>query len=130
MTAPAAALAIVERAYRGAVEKQFFDSLCLAVELHRQLGGLDLVLCGPAVSYALPAGPPPALRFGDRVLDTLPDPRAAVRRLLAAGVRVWVCEPDLAALGLTGTGRLLDGVEPAPADLAARWADYRTVFYL
>jgi hypothetical protein len=126
----AASLAIVERAYRGAVEKQFFDSLCLAAELHRQLGGLDLLLCGPAVSYALRAGPPPALRFGDRVVDTLSDPRATLRWLLAAGVRVWVCAPDLAALGLAGDGRLLDGVRPAPADLAARWPDYRTVFYL
>ncbi|MFC7617397.1 hypothetical protein ACFQV2_32245 [Actinokineospora soli] len=40
-------LAIVERAYRGAVEKQFFDALYLAVELHRQLGGMDLLLRGP-----------------------------------------------------------------------------------
>lgn len=123
-------LAILERAYRGAVEKQFFDSLCLAVELHRQLGGLDLLLCGPAVSYALRAAPPPALRLGDRVLDTLSDPRADLRRLLAAGVRVWVREPDLAALGLAGGDRLLDGVRLAPAGLAARWPDYRTVFYL
>ncbi|MFL6129409.1 MAG: hypothetical protein ACJ73E_10140 [Mycobacteriales bacterium] len=123
-------LAIVERAYRGAVEKQFFDSLCLAVELHRQLGGLDLLLRGPAVSYALRADPPPALRLGGRVLDTLSDPRADLRRLLDAGVRVWVSGPDLAALGLAGAGRLLAGVRPAPAELAARWPDYRTVFYL
>jgi hypothetical protein len=127
----AGALGIVERAYRGAVEKQFFDSLCLAVELHRQLGGLDLLLCGPAVSYALRADPPPALRLGDRVLDTLSDPRAGLRRLLDAGVRVWVQEPDLAALGLAGDGRLLDGVRLAPAGaMAARWPAYRTVFYL
>lgn len=126
----AGTLAIVERAYRGAVEKQFFDSLCLAAELHRRLGGLDLLLRGPAVSYALRADPPPPLKLGDRVLDTLTDPRAGLRRLLNAGVRVWVAGADLAALGLAGGDRLLDGVVPAPAGLAARWGDYRTVCYL
>lgn len=46
-------LGIVERAYRGAVEKQFFDVLYMSVELHRQLGGMDILLRGPAVTCAL-----------------------------------------------------------------------------
>ncbi|AOR31291.1 hypothetical protein BFF78_09790 [Streptomyces fodineus] len=122
-------LAIVERGYRGALDKQFFDELYLATELHRQLGGLDILLRGTAVGYALDAPPPPALRIGARTLDTLTDPRAGLRSLLEAGVGVWVEEPALTALGsprppLAGIRLARDG------EVAARWAEYRMVFFL
>ncbi|MGW3204479.1 hypothetical protein [Streptomyces sp. NPDC001135] len=122
-------LAIVERGFRGALDKQFFDELYLATELHRQLGGLDILLRGTAVGYALDAPPPPALRIGARTLDTLTDPRAGLRSLLGAGVGVWVEEPALAALGsprppLPGIRLARDG------EVAARWQEYRMVFFL
>lgn len=124
-------LAIVERGYRGAVEKQYFDCLCLATELHRQLGGLHLLLRGTAVSYAVCAGPVPPLRLGGRLVATLPDPRGGLRRLLAAGVRVWVDTHDLAACGIAERAPLLEGVEPEPPEpLASRWGDYRLVVFL
>lgn len=123
-------LAILERGYRGAVDKQFFTPLYLAVELHRQLGGLDLLLRGDAVTCAAAAPPPPPLRLGDRVLTTLPDPRAELRTLQAAGVRVWVEGTDLTAHGL-GDGDLIDDVTvAAPGELAAHWPGYRTVCFL
>ncbi|MGW6544051.1 hypothetical protein ACWGBH_14530 [Streptomyces massasporeus] len=122
-------LAVVERGYRGALDKQFFDELYLATELHRQLGGLDVLLRGTAVTYALDAPPPPPLRIGDRVVDTVTDPRAGLRTLLDADVGVWVEEPALAALG--SPRRPLPGVRLAQeGEVAARWKDYRMVFFL
>ncbi|MFH9263216.1 hypothetical protein [Streptomyces sp. NPDC017546] len=124
-------LAIVERAYRGALEKQFVDSLYLAAELNRQLGGMDILLRGQAVTYAARDARMPSLRLGKRVVDTLTDPRADVRSLLGLGLRVYAEESDLIAYGLDGEGRLLDGVQPIPADeAAARWSDYRVVCFL
>jgi hypothetical protein len=126
-----AALGIVERAHRGAVEKQFFDGLYLAAELHRQLGGLEILLRGAAAGCAARTATVEPLRFGGCVVGTLSDPADGVRRLLADGVAVWVEEPDLVALGLAGDGRLWDGVRTVPAGaLAARWAEFRMVFFL
>lgn len=123
-------LAIVEKAYRGALEKQFFDTLYLAVELHRQLGGLDLLLRGRAVTYGVRAEPVPALRIGGRTLDTLSDPRRDLRVLMDAGVRVHAEESALAAHGLD-PGRLLAGVlTAADGSTALRWPEYRMVCYL
>lgn len=124
-------LAIVERAYRGGVESQFFDALYSAVELNRQLGGLDILLRGMAVTYAVETGPVEPPRFGGETVDTVNDPRKGLRDLLAADVGVWVEEPDLAALRLTGTDRLAAGVRTAEAgEMAARWPEYRLVFFL
>ncbi|MFJ3928509.1 hypothetical protein [Streptomyces sp. NPDC090022] len=122
-------LAIVERGYRGALEKQFFDELYLATELHRQLGGLDILLRGSAVGYALDAGPVPGLRFGGRTVDTLTDPRKGLRTLLDLGVRVRVEEPDVAAL--RSPRPLIEGVGVTRAgETAEHWGDYRLVFFL
>ncbi|MCX5203706.1 hypothetical protein OG897_19890 [Streptomyces sp. NBC_00237] len=125
-------LAIVERGHRGALEKQFFDEFYLAAELHRQLGGLDILLRGQAVTYALNAGPPPPLRIGNRTVDTLSDPRKGLRTLIEAGVGVWAEEPGLAAVGAAHSpGRLLDGIRVArDGELATRWTEYRMVCFL
>ncbi|MGW3957055.1 hypothetical protein ACWEKM_40610 [Streptomyces sp. NPDC004752] len=122
-------LAIVERGYRGTLEKQFFDELYLATELHRQLGGLDILLRGTAVGYALAAHPPPALRVGNRTVATLSDPRGGLRVLLDAGVGVWAEESGLTALG--SPRPVLAGIRLAGKDeMAARWGEYRMVFFL
>ena len=123
-------LAVVERGYRGAVDKQFFTPLYLAVELHRQLGGLDLLLRGDAVTCAVTAPPPPPLRLGGTELTTLADPRRELATLQDLGVGVWVEEPDLAAHGIAAD-RLLPGVGVAAAGgFAVRWPEYRTVCFL
>lgn len=124
-------LAIIERAYRGAVEKQFVDALYLALELHRQLGGMDILLRGQAVTYAASRARVAPLRLGSRVVDTLSDPRGDVRRLLDSGLRVYAEDHQLTAYALDGAGDLLDGVQRIPADeAAARWSAYRMVCFL
>ncbi|GGW13138.1 hypothetical protein GCM10018980_76550 [Streptomyces capoamus] len=123
------ALAIVERAYRGAVETQFSDALYCAYLFHIHLGGLDLLLRGPAVTYAV-RGATPALRLGGQDLHTVNDPRVNLAVLLDSGVGVWVEEPDLPAHGLSPAA-LLPDVRTVPAgEITARWSAYRSVFYL
>ncbi|WP_447038495.1 hypothetical protein [Streptomyces sp. DSM 118878] len=130
------ALAIIERAHRGALETQFSDALYCAFLFHRHLGGLDVLLRGPAVTYASRTARTPRLRLGDRVVDTLTEPRGGLGVLLEAGVRIWAEEPGLRAHGLDGDGPdgdgpLLPGVGSVAAGaMAARWPDYRAVFYL
>lgn len=123
-------LLIVERAYRGAVEEQFADALYFVRELHRQSGGVDLALRGPAAGYAVHTDRRPAVRIAGRPLDTLPDPRRSVRQLLDDGVAVWVEEPDLTALGVTALARLIPGVRClAEHELASRWSSYARVWF-
>jgi hypothetical protein len=131
MTEPARALAIVERAHRGAVETQFSDALYCAFLFHRHLGGLDVLLRGPAVSYAARAAQAPPLRLGNTVFSTVTDPRKGLDVLMESGVGVWAEQPDLLAYGLAGQEALLPGVRSVPGgSMAARWAGYRAVFYL
>jgi hypothetical protein len=125
------ALAIVERAYRGAVETQFSDALYCAYLFHRHLGGLDVLLRGPAVGYAARAARTPPLRLGTTTFGTGTEPGRGLGVLLESGVGVWAEEPDLLAHGLAGEDRLLPGVRRVPGgSMAARWADYRAVFFL
>ncbi|WP_413809269.1 hypothetical protein [Streptomyces sp. OE57] len=124
-------LLIVEKAYRGSIETQYADVLYCVPDLHRQSGGCDLALRGPAAGYALDTGPRPSLRLGGRTLDTLPHPPTSVAKLLAAGVTVLVEEDGLAALGRTAAERLLPGVRVIGGDgLAARWPSYEQVWFL
>ncbi|MER6300586.1 hypothetical protein ABT247_13580 [Kitasatospora sp. NPDC001539] len=131
MAGQAQVLAIVDRGYRGAIEKQFVDTLYLVRELHRQMGGMDILLRGQAVSYAARAARVAPLRFGDRVVETLSDPRRDVRALLDAGIRVRAEEPGLLASGMTGGEQLLEGVELIGAQAAAEsWSEYRMICFL
>jgi hypothetical protein len=123
-------LVVLERGYRGTVEVQFSDLLYVCRGLHRQLGGLDLVLRGSAVTFAVDAAPVPPLRIAGHELRATADPRASLRGLLADGVRAWVDEEELGRRGLR-TDRLVDGVESgAAAELAALWPDYERVWFL
>ncbi|MCZ4123110.1 hypothetical protein [Streptomyces sp. H39-S7] len=125
------ALAIIERAHRGALETQFSDALYCAFLFHRHLGGLDVLLRGPAVTYAAQAGRAPELRLGGHAFTTVTDPRKGLDVLVGSGVGVWAEEPDLSAYGLTSEESLLPGVRRVAAgSMAARWSDYRTVFFL
>ncbi|KJS54223.1 hypothetical protein [Streptomyces rubellomurinus] len=127
------ALGIMERGYRGAVEKQFFDAFYLAAELHRHPGGLDLLLRGQAATHAVRARPTPSLRLGDTELDTVTDSRVNLRNLIEAGVRVWVEESALAAFGFAAPldDVLMDGIRvAADGELALRWPEYRAVYFL
>lgn len=126
-----AVLAIVERAYKGAVEKQYFDSLYLAAELHRQLGGLDILLRGAAATYAVPAADTGALVLGGRAIDTLPDPRADLATLLDGGAAVFVERRGLSQHGLDAATPIHPDITVVDDGRVARhWLHYRSVFFL
>ncbi|MGW3040431.1 hypothetical protein ACWC9T_10345 [Kitasatospora sp. NPDC001159] len=113
------------------MEKQFVDTLYLVRELHRQMGGMDILLRGQAVSYAARAATVAPLRFGNRVVETLSDPRKDVQALLDAGIRVRAEEPGLIASGMTGRDQLLEGVELIGARTSAEsWSEYRMICFL
>lgn len=114
-------LAIIDRAYRGSAEAGFFDALYGVLMLGDQLGGMDVVLRGTAVTAAVDDGPAPG---------PLPTPRRPVRELVAKGVPVYVDKPGLEAFGL-GDDALLPGVTCMDtAELAGRWPDYDGVWFL
>jgi|GEM_PF-2576525 hypothetical protein len=124
----AQALAILDRVHRGAVEKQFFSPLYLAIEMHHQLGGLDLLVCGPAVVAVISQAVAEPLTFGSRLLTSLPNPHAEIHRLLEEGVQVFVDRTDL---------RTFAGVDPDSrisivdrAQVMSNLASYSTAFYL
>ncbi|GAB3898685.1 hypothetical protein GCM10029964_083560 [Kibdelosporangium lantanae] len=119
-------LAIVERAHRGAVEKQYYDCL-YNLRLHLRLGPLDVLLRGTAVTYAVESARTPDLRVGDHVVSTVSSPAVDLGKLMADGARVWVEETDVRSHGLTAD-LLLSGVDVAAAgDLS--WASYDLVYY-
>lgn len=125
----AALLVVLERGHRGTAEVQFADSLYVCRGLHRQLGGIDLLLRGSSVTFGVDTAPVPPVSIGDRLVH-VPDRTAAVRALLDDGVRVWVDERDLRSRGFD-TDRLIGGVLPGDtAALAATWSDYQGVWFL
>ena len=125
----AALLAIVQRAHRGAVETQFADVFWVAREFHRQLGALDLLLRGTAVTAAVrdEGSGPDAY---PQIFGTVPDHRESVRTLLADGVRVLVDAHDLGALGLAGAALLPGAARHDAACGALAWSDYDEVWFL
>lgn len=124
-------LGVIDRAYRGAVEVQFFDALYGILDFRGQLGGIALMLRGAAVTLAVDERTyQPVVEFGPVRVDTLPDYRRNLRQLVAEGVPVMVDEPDLRALGL-GPEDLVPGVECLDTnELAARWPDYDGVWFV
>ncbi|MGA5822792.1 hypothetical protein ACPC54_33640 [Kitasatospora sp. NPDC094028] len=129
---PGRRLLVIERAYRGALETQFADVLYLARELNRQLGGVDVLLRGLAVTFAAAdTRPAPAVRVGHDTLDTLPSPRDSVRSLLEHGAGVFVDAADLAHFE-AGPGWLQPGVRRAggPDAPGLDWSAYRDVFFV
>jgi hypothetical protein len=125
-----ALLVVIEHGYRGSAEVQFSDLLYVCRGLHSRLGGVDLVLRGPAVSFAVQAEPLAPPRIGARLLEAVPDPRRSLLDLLAAGVGTWADEADLIDCGFAAD-RLISGVVAADgAELAARWPEYQGVWFL
>lgn len=124
-------LATVDRSYRGSAEAQFFDAFYGILTLADQLGGIDLVLRGSAVTAAISnPGEHVSFRVGSMTLDTLPDHRESIKAMAAAGITVYVDEPGLRALGLDRAA-LVPGVHCLDtSELASRWCDYDGVWFL
>ncbi|MBT2380622.1 hypothetical protein AMK21_14310 [Streptomyces sp. CB00316] len=124
-------LCVIDRAYRGAVEVQFFHPLYGLLDLHGQFAKVDLALRGATVTMAVEEDVyVPSVQLGSTLVDTLPDYRGSVRDLVAAGFEVFVEEDALASLGFT-PDRLVAGVTPVGAsELAARWPAYDQVWFV
>jgi hypothetical protein len=123
-------LLVIERAHRGAVESQFANVLFFVRELHRQSGGVDVVLRGLAAGFAVRGTFRSSLPIAGRMLESLPDPQCHVRGLIQDGATVWVEEPDLAALGPSARERLLPGVSTVAAhEITSRWSTYGRVWF-
>jgi len=124
-------LGILDRAYRGTVEAQFFDALYGVLDFRTQLGGVDLALRGAAVTLAVDEHAyRPVLDLGPLHLDGLPDYRNSLRELVKEGVGVYADEPDLRALGF-GPDDLVPGVSCVDTNrLAASWSDYDGVWFV
>ena len=124
-------LGILDRAYRGAVEAQFFDALYGVLDFRQQLGGVDLALRGGAVTLAVDEHDyRPVLDLGPLHLDGLPDYRTSLRALVAEGVGVYADERDLATLGFSSAD-VVPGVSCVDTNkLAARWTDYDGVWFV
>ncbi|MCT2589604.1 hypothetical protein LHJ74_06645 [Streptomyces sp. N2-109] len=124
-------LGVVDRAYRGAVEVQFFDTLYGILDFQQQFPGMELALRGAAVTLAVDESDyQPVVTFGTVRLDTLPDYRNSVRQLVADGVPVMADERDLAVFGL-GPDDLVPGVRCVDTnELAQRWPEFDGVWFL
>ncbi|KUJ65268.1 hypothetical protein ACZ90_48830 [Streptomyces albus subsp. albus] len=124
-------LAMIDRSYRGTLEAQFFDALYGVLTFRGQLGAIDVVLRGTAVTAAVAAeSAPPRLKLAGVPEITVPDPRASVATLVKEGVTVYADERSLAALGLDAD-RLLPGVRCVDStQLALKWAEYQDVWFL
>jgi hypothetical protein len=128
---PAAFLAVIERGYRGSVEVQYGDLLHVCRGLHSALGGVDVILRGSAVGFALaPGGPPEERSAADTEPGNVPDPRDGLTALIDAGAQVWVDEPDLREIGC-GDAELVPGSLRCDTDrLAKTWHEYQEVWFL
>jgi hypothetical protein len=124
-------LCVLDRAYRGAVEAQFFHALYGLLDLHDQFERVDVALRGAAVTMAVEEDVyRPSVRLGTMVLDTLPDYRGSVRDLIAEGFTVYVERGAVTALGFTPDQLLPGTVCLDQAELALRWPEYDQVWFV
>ncbi|GAA2947536.1 MULTISPECIES: hypothetical protein [Streptomycetaceae] len=124
-------LCVIDRAYRGAVEVQFFHPLYGLLDLHGQFEHVHLALRGATVTMAVEENAyVPSVQLGSTTLDTLPDYRGSVRDLVDAGFEVFVDGAALAELGF-GPQDLVPGTTClSPAELAVRWPTYDHVWFI
>lgn len=124
-------LAVLERPVQtGEVETSYADVLYVVRELHRQFGGVHLLLRGAAVTAAVDGArqEPPAL--GPTLRAVAPGRAEGLAALLADGVTVRADTASLARLALA-PHRLVSGVQPCDAGLlAAELPAYERVWFL
>jgi hypothetical protein len=123
-------LAVLERPVQtGQVETSYADLLYVVRELHRQFGGVQLLLRGAAVTAAVDGRhDPPAL--GPTLRAVAPSPAEGLAALLADGVTVRADLASLTRLGLAPQ-RLVSGVRPCDAGrLAEELPAYERVWFL
>jgi len=102
-------LAIVERAFRGAIEEQYAHVLWLLHCLRKVPEEIDLMLRVPATLYACRNQLRNQIQIGRIALKTLPYYELAIESLLADGVKIYVVKDDCKNLQIE-TARLIRGV--------------------
>lgn len=124
-------LGILDRAFRGAVEAQFFDALYGFLDLRRDMGEVHVILRGSAVSMAVAEQDfRPVLHLGGVPIDTLPDYRGLIGELVSEGITVMIDEPDLRMLGFRPE-QLVEGVHSVDSnEIAAKWPSYAHVWFV
>lgn len=122
-------LAIVERAYRGAIEEQYANVLWLSHVLRRLRGDIDVLLRGNAVRYALRDQPHTQLTIGGRAVDTLPHYETEIRNLLQAGVLIYVSGADCDRFRVDRARLIPDVVELDPPAVARLFAGHAHVWH-
>lgn len=124
-------LGVLDRAYRGAIEAQYFDALFGFLSLRRQLGSVDVVLRGYAVTLAVcEVEYTTDLDLGGVRLTTLPDYRGVIRDMVREGIGVFVDEPDLRGVGFAPRDLVADVVCTDTNALAKDWHDYDKVWFV
>jgi sulfur relay (sulfurtransferase) DsrF/TusC family protein len=122
-------LAVLERAYRGALEEQYGHILwiCWSIcQMNRQIG---VLLRGHAALYARCNCPPQSLTISGIAVH-LPNYEESIRGLLSQGGTVYVVNADLDRLQLSAD-QLCSGVRAVDgAELTRLFADYDAVWYL
>jgi hypothetical protein len=122
-------LAVLERAYRGAVEEQYAHVLWLLWSLQRMGGRVAVLLRGNTTLYARRDQRWPELTIGGCAIPA-PGYESSLGGLLADGGAVYVLDDDLRRLRL-GLDELSRGVEAVgAAELPALFSSYDTVWYL
>lgn len=102
-------LAIVERAFRGAIEEQYGHIIWLTRSLRMMRCEVDLMLRGNTVLYGLKDQPHQALEIGGVTISHLPHYESALRALLDDRATVFADRAATQRLGI-GVQRLIDGI--------------------
>lgn len=115
-------LSVVERAYHGTLEEQ--DDTVLWVTHMIKNAGADMatLLRGNAVNYAVRGQDASGLRFGKASLSVPPEIDQDVRKMVQAGIPVYVVREDLAERGIS-TSDLVPGVTLVGREELARLFD-------
>jgi len=122
-------LNIIASAYRATVEEQDDTIVWLTHAMKGAGAGIDVLLRGNAVNYAVRGQNAAGLAFGGWQQTQPPRIEHDVAGLLAKGVVVHVLADDLQRRGLESTP-LIDGVQPLRGDaLAALLVGYDRVWH-
>lgn len=108
------ALNIIECAYRATIEEQDDTIVWLCHAMRGAGAELSVLLCGPAVNYAVRGQDAAGLGFGSERQTQPPQLERDLAALAAKGVPVYVVEEDLQRLGVRGD-ELIDEIEPVAA---------------
>lgn len=103
-------LGIVGTAYRGTLEEQDDTVLWFSHTIRSVGAEVDLLLEGNATNYAVHGQDASGLAFGAEVQTRPPRIADDVRRLVAAGVTVYVLGDDAADRGIDRID-IIDGIE-------------------